>query len=506
MGCCVIMKRSAASRLAQLETLNPNAAELPRRKRRKATFSAQDNHEEERLSSLLFAGSTPLLANLPEHQAALGDDSTPVDSESAEPTTSVEGEASGEESAPVWADDDDDEIVVHLNANKSLKKLKQVPTEEMIHGAEYEKRLRLEFENVNQTPEWARVPDQAEENAENDLLRTTHSLVDSRPSHLPSNLLSVSRMNDANIHDRGARARQIQFHPTAPLLLTAGADRMLRLFQIDGKDNTKLQSIKFPDLPLSSALFTDDGKEVICTGDRNYFYSFDLMSGEVSRCKGIRGHSGRDYSRAIGNNDYISVLSGDTAILLSAKTKQWIGNLKMNGKINSASFSSDSSTLSTCGTDGEVYLWDLRTRRCLHRFKDEGAVQCTAIGQSRHVGGKQYLGVGSASGIVNIYDSEGLYGNEAPTPLKAISNLTTQTQHVKFNHDSQLMGISSAEIDRQFRLVHLPTCTTFANFPMQNDPLKKIIDFDFSPNSGFLALSNSNGRVLLYRLNYFDAA
>ena len=38
------------------------------------------------------------------------------------------------------------------------------------------------------------------------------------------------------------------------------------------------------------------------------------------------------------------------------------------------------------------------------------------------------------------------------------------------------------------------------------EPIKAVTDFDFSPHSGFLAVGNSNGRVLLYRLNYFDAA
>lgn len=160
----------------------------------------------------------------------------------------------------------------------------------------------------------------------------------------------------------------------------------------------------------------------------------------------------------------MAILTGDTAYLLSAKSKQWIANFKMSGKINSGSFSNDSSTFSTCGTDGEVYIWDLRTRRCIHRYKDDGAVHCTAIGQSRE---NNYTAVGSSSGIVNIYKTSETLESDSPAPQKIIDNLTTSTSHVKFNHDSQMLGISSNIIERQFRLVKyffIFSCLLFVNF------------------------------------------
>ena len=84
-------------------------------------------------------------------------------------------------------------------------------------------------------------------------------------------------------------ARQVKFHPTTPLLLTAGYDKTLRLFQIDGKENTKLQSVKFSDLPIQSAFYTKGGEEIICTGKRRHFYTFDLTTGDYMRSNGIRG-------------------------------------------------------------------------------------------------------------------------------------------------------------------------------------------------------------------------
>ncbi len=49
---------------------------------------------------------------------------------------------------------------------------------------------------------------------------------------------------------------------------------------------------------------------------------------------------------------------------------------------------------------GEVYIWDLKTQDCLHRFHDDGCIRGTAIDISRN---NRYLATGSDSGVVNVY-------------------------------------------------------------------------------------------------------
>lgn len=113
----------------------------------------------------------------------------------------------------------------------------------------------------------------------------------------------------------------------------------------------------------------------------------------------------------------------------------------------------------------------------------------------------------SKSGIVNVYGRDVLNTNVyKPTPLKALGNLTTRVQEIKFNHDAQLMGISSNRKRDQFRLVHLPSLTVFSNWPTAATPLSYVSSFDFSPRSGYLAIGNDKGRVLLYRLNHYPSA
>lgn len=45
--------------------------------------------------------------------------------------------------------------------------------------------------------------------------------------------------------------------------------------------------------------------------------------------------------------------------------------------------------------------------------------------------------------------------------------------------------------------------TVYSNWPTASTPLNKVTDVAFSSGSQYLAIGNSKGRVLLYRLNHF---
>jgi len=59
-----------------------------------------------------------------------------------------------------------------------------------------------------------------------------------------------------------AVVRSVQFHPNGQMLLTAGLDKSLRLFQIDGGRNPKVQTVFLEDLPIHKAAFSADGAQV----------------------------------------------------------------------------------------------------------------------------------------------------------------------------------------------------------------------------------------------------
>ena len=44
--------------------------------------------------------------------------------------------------------------------------------------------------------------------------------------------------------------------------------------------------------------------------------------------------------------------------------------------------------------DGEVYVWDMNARRCVHKFRDEGCLKSTSLSASKD---GQYLACGWVS-------------------------------------------------------------------------------------------------------------
>uniref|UniRef100_A0A7S3D7T5 U3 small nucleolar RNA-associated protein 18 homolog n=1 Tax=Palpitomonas bilix TaxID=652834 RepID=A0A7S3D7T5_9EUKA len=441
-----------------------------------------------------------------------------------------------------WVDEDDESMEVNVTEVARLRKLRDDDNEITLSGREYTDRLRRQFLRLHPTPEWAELPSvrrerrrqeklekggvdeeyvDSDESDGEDMDAAEHALISNpdvflmekrqkQQAHnprLPSDEIQLKRMKDANADQRSeATVLALAFHPDVPLMLTAGLDKSLRLFSVDGARNPLVQSVFFEDMPIYNAEYSANGREIILAGRRKYFYSYDLYQGKVDKIPYIMGRSEKSLesfavSHGSGQEEMIAFMGKDgNTILVSQHTKQWVNTLKMNGTVRSASFSADGKTLTTFGDEGEVYIWDLRTMKCSHRFEDEGCVKGTSVALSNT--GK-YIAAGSDSGVVNIYNHDSVYQKRAPSPMKSVLNLTTDVHRMRFNHDDQLLAITSKEKKDQLRLVHLPTMRVFSNWPTDQTPLGYVSNVAFSANSGYAAIGNDKGKVLLYRLRHF---
>ena len=61
------------------------------------------------------------------------------------------------------------------------------------------------------------------------------------------------------------------------------------LSQIDGHNNSKLQSVFVDRFPICTAHFSADGEQVIMASMRPFFQVYDMIKGEVIKIPGIRG-------------------------------------------------------------------------------------------------------------------------------------------------------------------------------------------------------------------------
>lgn len=186
--------------------------------------------------------------------------------------------------------------------------------------------------------------------------------------------------------------------------------------------------------------------------------------------------------------------AGGVVNVLDAKTLQWVAQARVEAHGGLADFCwwGDGSGLSIVGKGGEVAEWGLERGVVVARWRDEGAVGTTVIamggrGGSEEVGGDRWAAIGSSSGIVNVYDrrawkdeasakekedNEGVPRN--PKPRRCLDQLTTPVSHLAFSPDGQLLCMASRWKTDALRMVHLPSCTVYRNWPTSQTPLGRI--------------------------------
>ena len=137
------------------------------------------------------------------------------------------------------------------------------------------------------------------------MLRSTSSTV-ARSGHggrLHAGEIKVLRVKDANASapSKNASIQSVRFMRRAvsstgsssasgstPLLLTAGYDKTLRIFSIDGKTNRKVQSVFVRDLPIIARTFRLSAMRSSCQGC-SFFYVYDMNASKVKRIPKIVG-------------------------------------------------------------------------------------------------------------------------------------------------------------------------------------------------------------------------
>jgi U3 small nucleolar RNA-associated protein 18 len=232
------------------------------------------------------------------------------------------------------------------------------------------------------------------------------------------------------------------------------------------------------------------------------------VAGKLDMVSKIMGREEKSLEKCVPSPDgrTIAFLGNDGyVVLVDAHTKHWIADLKMNGSVRALTFTPDGDYIIGSGSDGDVYRWDLRTRRCVERFSNQdGSITSAMAASARH------LAVGAESGVVNLYSDQTSFlstkglASTSRKPTKSIMNLHTSADLVKFNGDGQILAMSTRREKDGMKLLHVPSGTVFSNWPTSKTPLDYVWSMDFSPESKYLAIGNDKGKCLLYRLMHYQ--
>ncbi|KAG1926035.1 U3 small nucleolar RNA-associated protein [Pimephales promelas] len=413
----------------------------------------------------------------------------------------------------VW-EDEEDELEEEIDMTHRFRRdLKKSEAETKMTKQKLQQRLKDQFQKaMGGAPGWAeqerprrtRGAEREEEEAE-DLLRRTGNFIGSSDT-LPKGTIKIKKCLDANSESPAeSKLTSVQFHPSAQILMTSSLDHSISLFQVDGKTNAKIQTIHLEKFPVNKAAFSADGEQIVATGWRNkLFYIYDMMEGRVIPVSNVRGLNEQKVSDfQVSPDGKFLLLFGSSGFLhlMSSKTREVVRSMKLNGTVCATAFTADGSQIFANSEEGEVFIWDVQSSKCVKRFEDDGCVRGTSLALSRD---GSYLACGSQAGVVNIYSQRDCLLEHEPKPLKAVLNLLTPATSLRFNSSAEILAIGSRHADEANRLVHLPSFTVFSNFPkFQKKMIFQTQSVDFSPRSGFYSVANNKGHALLFRLLHY---
>lgn len=459
-------------------------------------------------------------------------DASHVSNASSAPAEMSSAAAPKAEGGAAWVDADDATLTVDLKAQNRRKKLRTNYAEVEIKGDEYEKRLRQQFSKMNGIAHWAdpaarrRVAwaDSSDEEGGPNIVPSSakHVLEKDTSGRLRPTEIDVERLKEVPLAEEGKKGKAViqavDFHPNSELLLTAGMDKTLRLFAVDGEENPKVSSHFFKGFPIMGAKFLPGGDQIVMTGFDQRMFGLDVKTGQSFRVKNFDSQCYRRFvgpfvspcpqaggSRSLRSSGLYAVLADGGAVLLcDARTKLPVRTLRMSSLGASAVFSADREALYTADQESHIYDWDLGTGRCKQRVQDTHSGRITTLALSRITANapSPVLAVGTMSGNVDLFDAGAPKLSEAP--FKSIDNLTTRISGVHFHPEGELLAEFSQFKKLSLRLVHMGTKTVYSNWPPLKSPMGRVSAFDFSPKGGYMAVGNETGRVLLYRLRHYE--
>lgn len=332
----------------------------------------------------------------------------------------------------------------------------------------------------------------------------------------------------------------LSFHPQLPLMLSSGPSSTLYLHHLAPSPpapapNPLLTSLHIRGTSLTTTAFHPTDSRIFLSARRRFFHVWSLNTGRVEKIARVYGqqHEQRsmEYFKLSPNGEYMALLgsarkSGGVLNILSATTLQWLSQVRIESRGGIADFAwwRDSRGLCIAGKSGEVTEWSVAEQRVVARWQDEGAVGTTTIalgGQHELVksaiGNDRWVSLGSSSGIVNIYDRRQWLAEAKPTddqpvpatpkPTKVLDHLTTPTSNLVFDPSGQLMAMASKWKRDSLRLVHLPSCTVYRNWPTSSTPLGRITGVAFCGGEivggdvhSVLAVANEQGKIRLWEI------
>ncbi|KAM4055132.1 putative U3 small nucleolar RNA-associated protein 18 [Hirsutella rhossiliensis] len=456
-----------------------------------------------------------------------------------------------QDDAPAWEDSDDDRLTVSLASVTRLRKLRITEAEDVVSGTEYCTRLRQQYQRLYPAPAWAQQSDDrptkrrrrssaASDSSSDDdsvsaqpleaFLRDVNRLAGlGGPTRrgLRPEVLNIQRTREI-LDTHKLPVACLSFHPEYPVLLSASAASVLFLHHIapDAQPpNPRLTSVQVKQVDVRAAEFLyPRGDKIFFAGRRKFFHHWDLPSGVVQKTTQVLGHrlehKSMERFKLSPCGRYMAIVAstrkgGGVVNVLSVASMQWVAAARLQSQNGLADFAwwSTGNGMTILGKDGMVGEYSMERQSFIAVWHDDGNVGGIVLALGGHggpaaLGEDRWVAVGSNSGITNIYERQDLVVpgeaeltiKERPTPRRVLDHLVTPITVLAFSPDGQLLAFGSRAKKDALRLVHLPSCTVYRNWPTQQTPLGRITTVAFGRGSDLLAVGNDIGKIRLWTI------
>lgn len=402
---------------------------------------------------------------------------------------------------PAWTDEDDG-----INVGEALKAQKRKLPVGGVNDRKnaYQNLLQHKFISAFGTPNWASLDKRKDEaDSDEEILQTCGFIKNKECVALPKDNLEFKKVRDLNCetYSEGPIINCVEFNTSSTVALVGGNSGIASLYAVDGKRNNKLHNIAFQNFPIFCAKFIHNGEEAILGSRHSHIFIYDLVAAKAIRTP-LPQNITNFKNFVVSSNQSLIAGAGKwgEVHLLCSTSKERISVLKQNSEVTSLAFDPSSRLLYGHSDTGEVTVWDMNMRRVSHKWMDEGCLHGSRITVSPS---NQFIATGSAEGVVNLYRTEDVRATTLPKPRKSILNLTTRITDLKFNSSSEILALSSVDVENSVKLYHLASNTVFSNFPNASTKLGQVNVLSFSPNSGYIAFGNKKSFVSLYRLKHY---
>jgi len=408
-----------------------------------------------------------------------------------------------------WADSDDEQLTIDISAGARTRKLRKTQAEQTISGADYEARLRSQYQTIHGKQDWAiaKTPLTAASDSEDEeaaeLLSSTRSRLKLAPGE--SAALSFQKLTDvtSKATKRTGPVISLSWAPGAsaavPLLATVSTkDRnLVRVWGVAGaKDHELIASVRAPKrFRVTQAVFISE-KLLAIVGPQRGILVFDVDTlKEHTFLTTIAGRSDRKLLGIVAGEKRFAVETENGEVLLvNSETFSLVAALRLNAPLAGWAFFGNSFFCldKRCG----IYRFDRETGKCLQRLTDDQTVAPVSLA----VCGSHVL-VGSGTGTVDMIRlGEGGVLPEVVNAnnSKTFDRLTTSIDALVALPGGEDFIAASKEKDNAIRACFLSTGHTLPAWPRLGDKFGRIGVVAVSGKT--VAMGSQSGRVMLFNI------